>query len=106
MNSECASTRGGRTNLVTAFLFPGQGSQSVGMGKDLADKYPITRCTLEEADEALGIKLSQLCFDGPEDQLRLTENTQPAIMTVSVAASRVLHKNGIKTAFLAGHNLG
>src|SRR5437667_7143547 len=106
MNSECASTRGGRTNLVTAFLFPGQGSQAVGMGKDLADKYPIARETFEEADEALGIKLSQLCFDGPEDQLRLTENTQPAILTVSVAAWRVLHENGIKPAFLAGHSLG
>jgi [acyl-carrier-protein] S-malonyltransferase len=89
-----------------AFLFPGQGSQTVGMGKDLADRYAIARQAFEEADEALGIKLSQLCFDGPEDQLRLTENTQPAILTVSVAAWRVLHEKGIKPAFLAGHSLG
>jgi len=89
-----------------AFLFPGQGSQSVGMGKDLAEHYPIARQTFEEADEALGIKLSHLCFEGPEDQLRLTENTQPAILTVSVAAWRVLNEKGIKPAFLAGHSLG
>ena len=90
----------------TAFLFPGQGSQAVGMGKDLADRFPIARRTFEEADEALGKKLSQLCFDGPEDQLRLTENTQPAILTVSVAAWRVLDEKGVKPAFVAGHSLG
>src|SRR5437773_12030725 len=89
-----------------AFLFPGQGSQSVGMGKELSGKYAIARQTFEEADEALGIKLSQLCFEGPEDQLRLTENTQPAILTVSVAAWRVLNEKGIKPAFVAGHSLG
>jgi len=89
-----------------AFLFPGQGSQSVGMGKDLAEKYPIARQTFDEADAALGFKLSQLCFEGPEDQLRLTENTQPAILTVSVAAWRGLHEKGIDPAFLAGHSLG
>src|SRR6266702_8033587 len=89
-----------------AFLFPGQGSQSVCMGKDLAEHYPIARQTFEEADDALGIKLSQLCFEGPEDQLRLTENTQPAILTVSVAAWRVLNEKGIKPAFVAGHSLG
>ncbi len=89
-----------------AFLFPGQGSQSVGMGKDLAEKYPIARQTFEEAEDALGIKLSQLCFEGPEDLLRLTENTQPAILTVSVAAWRVLDEKGIKPAFVAGHSLG
>jgi [acyl-carrier-protein] S-malonyltransferase len=89
-----------------AFLFPGQGSQSIGMGKDLADKYPIGRQTFEEADEALGYKLSQLCFDGPEDQLRLTEITQPAILTTSVAAWRVLNEHGIKPNFVAGHSLG
>src|SRR5947209_593792 len=90
-----------------AFLFPGQGSQSVGMGKDLADRYPLARQTFEEADEALGTRLSQLCFEGPEDQLRLTKNTQPAILTVSVAAWRVLQEEGIKQpAFVAGHSLG
>jgi [acyl-carrier-protein] S-malonyltransferase len=89
-----------------AFLFPGQGSQAVGMGKDLAEKYPVARQTFEEADDALGIKISQLCFEGPEDNLRLTENTQPAILTVSVAAWRVLQEKGIKPAFVAGHSLG
>src|SRR6266516_4553765 len=89
-----------------AFLSPGQGSQSVGMGKDLAEKYPIARQTFEEAEDALGIKLSQLCFEGPEDLLRLTENTQPAILTVSVAAWRVLDEKGIQPAFVAGHSLG
>ena len=89
-----------------AFLFPGQGSQSVGMGKNLAETYPLAKRTFEEADDALGIKLSQLCVEGPEDQLRLTENTQPAILTVSVAAWRVLDEKGIKPAFVAGHSLG
>jgi [acyl-carrier-protein] S-malonyltransferase len=89
-----------------AFLFPGQGSQAVGMGKDLAEHHPVARQTFEEADDALGIKISQLCFEGPEDDLRLTENTQPAILTVSVAAWRVLQEKGIKPAFVAGHSLG
>src|SRR6267154_5557694 len=89
-----------------AFLFPGQGSQSVGMGKDLAEHYPIARQTFEEADDAFGINLSQLCYEGPEDQLRLTENTQPAILTTSVAAWRVLQEKGIQPAFVAGHSLG
>jgi [acyl-carrier-protein] S-malonyltransferase len=89
-----------------ALLFPGQGSQAIGMGKDLADKYPVARRTFEEADEALGIKLSLLCYEGPEDQLRLTENTQPAILTTSVAAWRVLEEKGIEPAFVAGHSLG
>ena len=93
-------------HLSIAFLFPGQGSQAVGMGKDLADKYPLARRTFDEADEALGIKLSQLCFEGPEDQLRLTENTQPAILAVSVAAWRVFDERGVTPIFLAGHSLG
>ena len=89
-----------------AFLFPGQGSQSVGMGKELAEKFPIARQTFDEADSALGYKLSQLCFEGPEEQLRLTENTQPAILTVSVAALRVLAERGVRPSFVAGHSLG
>ncbi len=87
-------------------LFPGQGSQAVGMGKDLAENHPIARQTFEEADEALGYKLSQICFEGPEDQLRLTEITQPAILTVSIAALRVLQAQIPSPAFVAGHSLG
>jgi len=89
-----------------AFLFPGQGSQAVGMGKELAEKYSIARQTFEEADEALGYKLSQLCFEGPEDQLRMTEITQPAILTASVAAWRLLNEKGVRPNFVAGHSLG
>ena len=89
-----------------AFIFPGQGSQFVGMGKDLAEKYPIARQTFDEADEALGYKLSQVCFEGPEEQLRLTEITQPAILTVSIAALRVLEGRIPKPSFVAGHSLG
>src|SRR6266576_6432491 len=93
-------------NSKIALIFPGQGSQIVGMGKDLAEKYPVARQTFEAADEALGVKLSQLCFEGPEDQLRLTEITQPAILTVSVAAWRVLREKNAKPDFVAGHSLG
>ncbi len=89
-----------------AFLFPGQGSQTVGMGRDLAENFPIAKATFDEADEALGYSLSSLCFDGPEDQLKRTEYTQPAILTVSVAAARVLAERGITPAVAAGHSLG
>src|ERR1700732_5153469 len=89
-----------------AFLFPGQGSQAVGMGKELAANYPVARRTFDEADEALGYKLSQLCFEGPEEKLRLTEITQPAILTASVAALRVLREKGVNPSFVAGHSLG
>ena len=94
------------TTPQIAFLFPGQGSQAVGMGKELADKYPIARRTFEEADEALGYKLSQLCFEGPEEKLRMTEVTQPAILTASAAAWRVLQEKGLNPGFVAGHSLG
>jgi [acyl-carrier-protein] S-malonyltransferase len=94
------------SNHLISLLFPGQGSQSVGMGKDLAEKYPEARRTFEEADEALGYKLSQICFEGPEDQLRLTEITQPAILTVSIAALRVLESRMPKPSYVAGHSLG
>jgi [acyl-carrier-protein] S-malonyltransferase len=92
--------------MKTAFLFPGQGSQSVGMGRDLYDNFPTARAVFDEADEALSFPLSKLIFEGPEDQLKLTEHTQPAILTVSVAAARILAEKGITPAFAAGHSLG
>ena len=92
--------------ITIALLFPGQGSQAVGMGKDLAEKYPVARRTFEEADDALGYKLSTVCFEGPENQLRLTEITQPAILTVSIATLRVLETRIPKPSYVAGHSLG
>jgi len=89
-----------------AFLFPGQGSQAVGMGRELAERFPIAASTFAEADEACGFPLSKLCFEGPEDDLKLTENTQPALLTVSVAAYSVLAEHGIEPALAAGHSLG
>jgi [acyl-carrier-protein] S-malonyltransferase len=89
-----------------AFLFPGQGSQATGMGKELAELYPVARQTFEEADDALGFSISRLCFEGPDDQLKLTENTQPAILTMSTAVARVLREKGIVPQFTAGHSLG
>ncbi|MGD0598245.1 MAG: ACP S-malonyltransferase [Terriglobales bacterium] len=98
------------SNSSIAFLFPGQGSQAVGMGKELSDSYEVARRTFEEADEALGYKLSELCFAGPEEKLKLTEITQPAILTASVAAWRVLQEKGLTPDFVAdyvaGHSLG
>jgi [acyl-carrier-protein] S-malonyltransferase len=91
---------------VIAFIYPGQGSQKVGMGKALADTFREAREAFDEADAALGEALSRLCFEGPEDQLTLTENTQPAILATSIAATRVLASRGITPAFVAGHSLG
>jgi [acyl-carrier-protein] S-malonyltransferase len=91
---------------VIAVLFPGQGSQKVGMGRALADAFPICRDTFAEADAALGEPLSRICFDGPEAQLTLTENTQPAILATSIAAYRLLASRGLPAAFVAGHSLG
>ena len=91
---------------MIAFIFPGQGVQEVGMGRELADSFPICRETFEEADAALGEALSRVIFDGPEEQLRLTENTQPAILAVSTAACRLLASRGITPALVAGHSLG
>lgn len=91
---------------MLALTFPGQGSQFAGMGKSLADAYPAAAAVFAAADEALGSPLSKLCFEGPEEQLKLTENTQPALLTVSVAAWRVLFELGYRPDFVAGHSLG
>jgi [acyl-carrier-protein] S-malonyltransferase len=89
-----------------AFIFPGQGSQTVGMGKELAALYPVAKQTFDEADAAVGFSLSQLCFEGPEEKLKLTEITQPAIVTVSVAVFRVLREQGFVPDAVAGHSVG
>jgi [acyl-carrier-protein] S-malonyltransferase len=91
---------------MKVFVFPGQGSQFVGMGKELAGRYPVARSTFEEADDMLGFKLSRLCFDGPEKELGLTENTQPAILATSIAILRVLQTTGRDPDLVAGHSLG
>jgi [acyl-carrier-protein] S-malonyltransferase len=92
---------------MIAYIFPGQGSQYAGMGKDLADNFPVARQIFEEANDALGFDLAALCYNGPEEDLKLTANTQPAILTTSVAALRALEtETGLVPAFAAGHSLG
>jgi len=93
-------------NSVVTFLFPGQGSQFVGMGRELYERLPVARGVFDEADEALGFALSKLIFHGPEETLKLTEHTQPAILTVSIAAERALRDAGVVAAMAAGHSLG
>ena len=93
--------------MALAYLFPGQGSQYPGMGKDLAENFSAARTVFEEVDEALGFHISRLCFEGPTEALQLTENTQPAILSVSVAALRVMQAEGFPDpAYVAGHSLG
>jgi [acyl-carrier-protein] S-malonyltransferase len=103
-----AMTDGGAVvNSDIAFVFPGQGSQNVGMGKDLCDQFSVAKQVFAEADEALGFALSRLCFTGPDADLKLTENTQPAILTTSVAALRVLEaETDLRPVYVAGHSLG
>ncbi len=90
----------------TAFLFPGQGSQFAGMGKTLSETFPEARQVFEEADSVLGFPLSRLCFEGPEEDLKLTRNTQPALLATSIAAFRVLRHKGLAPDYVAGHSLG
>lgn len=89
-----------------AFVFPGQGAQTVGMGKDFYERYDIAKRLFAEADEALGFSIKKMCFEGPDEELRLTANTQPAILTVSVIAAEILKENGIVPQIAAGHSLG
>jgi [acyl-carrier-protein] S-malonyltransferase len=92
--------------MKTAFIFPGQGAQKVGMGQSLADRSPVAREIFERADSALGMRLSSLCFQGPEEELRLTANTQPAILATSIATLKALEECGARADYVAGHSLG
>ncbi len=96
----------GSGQAAIAFLFPGQGSQYAGMGKELAERFSAARSVFEEVDEALGFSISKLCFDGSAEELQLTENTQPAILATSVAAAKALSSVGCSPSFVAGHSLG
>src|SRR3989454_1596619 len=92
--------------MKIAFVFPGQGAQYPGMGRDIAEKFPVARELFHQADAALDFSISALCFDGPEEDLKLTQNTQPAILATSIALFRVLEEKGIRPDFVAGHSLG
>lgn len=98
--------KGGLITSKIAFIFPGQGSQTVGMCRAFYDAYPAAKQVFEEADEALGFSITKMCFEGPEDQLRLTYNTQPAILTASIACAAVLQEHGVVCDVAAGHSLG
>ena len=92
--------------MKVAFVFPGEGSQYAGMGREISRKFPVARAAFDEADAALDFPISRLCFEGPEEDLKLTENTQPAILTTSTAVFRVLEEKGVRPDFVAGHSLG
>ena len=92
--------------MKTAFVFPGQGAQYAGMGREVAEKFPVARAAFDEANAALDFPISRLCFEGPEEDLKLTQNTQPAILTTSIALFRVLEEKGVRPDFVAGHSLG
>src|SRR5436190_1175894 len=92
--------------MKIAFVFPGQGAQYAGMGREIAGKFPSARAAFDQADAALDSPISRLCFEGPEDDLKLTENTQPAILATSIALLRVLEEKGARPDFVAGHSLG
>ncbi len=106
MASNLPAESGESSKALLAFVFPGQGSQYCGMGADLVGEFPPARRAFQEVDDALGFSLSRLCFEGPESELRLTENTQPAVLSTSVAVWRVLEERGVRPDFVAGHSLG